>query len=124
MQWLLAGRSFEMSSVSPEETLAAESSPIWEFVNLGGMMGTPMAHPIHFHGRQFRILSRQGGTGVRPGSIREGMSDAGWRDTVLVLPGETVRLQLQISDFPGLFLYHCHILEHEDAGMMRNFKVS
>jgi FtsP/CotA-like multicopper oxidase with cupredoxin domain len=49
--------------------------------------------------------------------------DAGWTDTVLVLPGETVRVQVPFSRQTGLFLYHCHILEHEDLGMMRNFRI-
>ena len=40
------------------------------------------------------------------------------------LPGETVRIQVTFSRFPGLYLYHCHILEHEDMGMMRNFRIS
>ena len=48
----------------------------------------------------------------------------GWRDTVLVLPGETVRVQVTFTRHPGLYLYHCHILEHEDMGMMRNFRVT
>jgi FtsP/CotA-like multicopper oxidase with cupredoxin domain len=39
------------------------------------------------------------------------------------LPGETVRVQVTFSDHPGLYLYHCHILEHEDMGMMRNFRI-
>ena len=53
----------------------------------------------------------------------EGIADAGWTDTVLVLPGETVRIQIPFTTLPGLYLYHCHILEHEDMGMMRNFRV-
>ena len=47
-----------------------------------------------------------------------------WKDTVLVLPGETVRVQVTFTRHPGLYLYHCHILEHEDMGMMRNFRVT
>ena len=43
---------------------------------------------------------------------------------MLVLPGETVRVQITFSRYPGLYLYHCHILEHEDMGMMRNFLVT
>jgi len=42
---------------------------------------------------------------------------------VLILPNEQVRLQIRFSDYPGLFLYHCHLLEHEDMGMMRNFRI-
>jgi FtsP/CotA-like multicopper oxidase with cupredoxin domain len=48
----------------------------------------------------------------------------GWHDTVLVLPGERVRVLMKFEDFEGLYLYHCHILEHEDMGMMRNYRVS
>jgi FtsP/CotA-like multicopper oxidase with cupredoxin domain len=125
MQWLLGGRTFGMLDVAEEETVPAGSTRIWELANVGGMMGMSMAHPIHIHGRQFRVLSRQRANGAvpPPGSVREGLIDAGWRDTVLVLPGDTVRLQMHFTEHPGLYLYHCHILEHEDAGMMRNFKV-
>ena len=80
-----------------------------------------MAHPIHVHGPAFRVLGREGGGAST--SVREGLIDAGWRDTVLVLPGETVRVQMHFTEHPGLYLYHCHILEHEDMGMMRNFRV-
>ena len=53
--------------------------------------------------------------------MREGYVDEGWKDTVLVMPGEGVRLLLRF-DFPDLFLFHCHNLEHEDLGMMRNYR--
>ena len=49
--------------------------------------------------------------------------DEGWRDTVLVNPGETVRVLVRFEAETGLFLHHCHNLEHEDAGMMQNFEV-
>ena len=69
------------------------------------------------------------GSYLGPGSacegqrVGEGMLDAGWQDTVLVLPHETVRIRAHFTTHPGLYLYHCHILEHEDMGMMRNFRV-
>ena len=80
-----------------------------------------MAHPLHLHGAQFRVLRRSGGRSDN--SLRDGLVDAGWMDTVLVLPGESVRIQVTFSRHPGLYLYHCHILEHEDMGMMRNFRI-
>jgi suppressor of ftsI/bilirubin oxidase len=83
-------------------------------------MGMAMAHPIHLHGRQFRVLSRTGGT---PNALRDTINDDGPLDTVVVLPGETVRIQITFSRHPGLFLYHCHTLEHEDMGMMRNYRI-
>lgn len=49
--------------------------------------------------------------------------DDGWKDTVLVVPGEKVRILRRFEDYSGLFLRHCHNLEHEDMGMMRNFRV-
>jgi len=125
-QWLLGGRVFDMMGVAPDEIVRAGSTHIWEIKNVGGMMGQQMAHPLHVHGTQFRVLSR-----TRPAdattpaqSVREGLVDEGWRDTVLVMPNDTLRLQLRFTQFPGMYLYHCHILEHEDAGMMRNFKVT
>ncbi len=122
MTWLLDGRTFDMAGVAPEETVAAGSTQIWEFVNLANPMGMEAAHPIHMHGRQFRVIDRTGGRAAS--TLRSGIVDAGWRDTVLVLPGETVRVQVPFTRHPGLYLYHCHILEHEDMGMMRNFRVT
>jgi FtsP/CotA-like multicopper oxidase with cupredoxin domain len=49
--------------------------------------------------------------------------DEGWKDTVLLMPGERIKLLVRFEDYPGLFLYHCHNLEHEDMGMMRNYLV-
>ena len=127
MQWTIAGRVFEMTDVSADETVRAGVTQVWEFINsptqvgMGmGMGGMVMAHPVHLHGRQFRVLSRTGGA---PTSLRAGLQDRGWLDTILVLPGETVRVQVTFSSHPGLYLYHCHILEHEDMGMMRNFRI-
>ena len=120
MNWSLGGRTFDMSDVAPEETVPAGSTQIWEFSNIANGMGMAAAHPIHVHGRQFRVLGRSGGAA---NALREGIVDEGWKDTVLVLPGETVRAQITFTRHPGLYLYHCHILEHEDMGMMRNFRV-
>jgi FtsP/CotA-like multicopper oxidase with cupredoxin domain len=120
-QWLLDGRTFDMHGTSPDETVAAGSRQIWEIVNGQGMMGMQMAHPIHLHGRQFRVMSREGMSTAGAG-VAQGFVDAGWQDTVLVLPGETVRIKIPFTHHPGLYLYHCHILEHEDMGMMRNFR--
>lgn len=121
MQWFLGGRSWDMHEAAPDETVAADSTQHWTFINAGGPMGMQMAHPIHLHGRQFRVLSRTGASATN--ALREGIVDDGWMDTVLVLPGESVRIQVRFTAYPGLYLYHCHILEHEDMGMMRNFRV-
>jgi FtsP/CotA-like multicopper oxidase with cupredoxin domain len=121
MEWLIGGRTFDMADAAADETVAPGSTHIWEFRNEPNPMGMAMAHPIHVHGTQFRVLSRSGAAG---NALAEGISDTRATDTVLVLPGETVRVQITFSAYPGLYLYHCHILEHEDMGMMRNFRIS
>ncbi|MGZ5000003.1 MAG: multicopper oxidase domain-containing protein, partial [Methylomonas sp.] len=92
-----------------------------------GMMGMmmAMAHPIHFHGQSFQILSRtvNNSDSAAYASVKDGFIESGWKDTVLVMPGERVRLIKPFQDFKGLFMYHCHNLEHEDMGMMRDFLV-
>lgn len=128
MTWTLNGRTFEMEGVTAEETVQLNTSEIWEFVNepgQGGMMADFMAHPMHLHGVQFRVLERQIDPQQVAGwqSISAGYVDEGWKDTVLVMPGERIKLLIKFEDYPGLFLYHCHNLEHEDLGMMRNYRV-
>ena len=90
---------------------------------MGGMMMLP--HPIHMHGQQFRIISRKlkDGNMGSYATVREGFINSGWKDTVLVMPGEEIDVIKPFEDYTGLFLYHCHNLEHEDLGMMRNFYV-
>lgn len=92
-----------------------------------GMMGMMRAlpHPIHLHGQQFQILSRKTNKDSDMyDTVKEGFIHNGWKDTVLVMPGEEVEIIKPFQDYTGLFLYHCHNLEHEDMGMMRNFYVS
>ena len=115
MQWSINGRLFEMEDVADDEIVRLGTKEIWEFHNTGGgMMNMP--HPIHLHGKQFRVIERSG-------VMHEGYVDEGWKDTVLLMPGERIRFLVEFDDFPGLFLYHCHNLEHEDMGMMRNYFV-
>ncbi|MBI5012045.1 MAG: multicopper oxidase domain-containing protein, partial [Methylocystis sp.] len=90
-----------------------------------GMMGMmSMAHPIHLHGQPFEIIERSfEGDEDAYASVRDGFIDSGLKDTVLVTPGERLRIVKPFGDFKGRFMYHCHNLEHEDAGMMREFSV-
>jgi FtsP/CotA-like multicopper oxidase with cupredoxin domain len=93
---------------------------------MGGMsMMMAMAHPIHLHGQQFQIVSRSVSADAETdyATVREGFIESGLKDTVLVMPGEKVRIIKPFQDFKGLFMYHCHNLEHEDMGMMRDFLV-
>ena len=118
MQWSINGRVFQMEDVADDEIVQLGSKEIWEFHNTGGgmMNMVNMPHPIHLHGKQFQVIERSG-------VMHEGYVDEGWKDTVLLMPGERIRILVDFADYPGLFLYHCHNLEHEDMGMMRNYFV-
>ena len=102
----------------------ADDSSSGNKMGMGGMM-MDMAHPIHLHGQQYQILRRVTDK-VRStdyAGVKDGFVDSGWKDTVLVMPGEEVEIIKPFQDYKGLFLYHCHNLEHEDFGMMRQFLV-
>jgi len=120
MAWTINGRTFRMDQVDNDEKVRMNSLEVWEFINEGGGMGMMggmnMPHPIHLHGKQFQVLERRGVT-------HDGYVDEGWKDTVLLMPGERIRILVRFGDYPGLFLYHCHNLEHEDMGMMRNYLI-
>jgi FtsP/CotA-like multicopper oxidase with cupredoxin domain len=73
---------------------------------------TAFHHPMHLHGHTFRVLARDG----VPSSWRE------WRDTVLLTPRERVEIGF-VADNPGDWMFHCHILEHQQAGMMATIRV-
>ena len=105
------------------------STEIWSIIN-----ATDDAHPIHLHLVQFQILDRQPfdtGTFVpgQPGTLKLSADrvlpqagEAGWKDTAVMNPGEVTRLIARF-DRPGLYVWHCHILEHEDHEMMRPYRV-
>ena len=125
MQWLLNDRTFELTGLAPNESVRRGAKESLEFANLGGGM-MQMAHPIHLHAGQFRVLRRIVDPAASTASqeLGEGFVDEGWKDTALVMPGERLQILVQFRHYTGLFLYHCHILEHEDLGMMRNFRVT
>jgi FtsP/CotA-like multicopper oxidase with cupredoxin domain len=79
--------------------------------------GNNAPHPVHVHGASFQVQSRSGGRGV------VFPWEQGWKDTVLLLDGETVEVLIRFDGFRGIYLLHCHKLEHEDMGMMSNFEV-
>jgi len=70
-------------------------------------------HPMHLHGHSFRAISRNGKTNPR----RE------WRDTVLAPPRETVEVAF-VADNPGDWMFHCHVTDHQMAGMMAVLRVA
>jgi len=133
MRWMINGRQFSMTDVARDERVALGDVEVWEFTNQGsadrgmGRMMDQMSqpHPMHVHGLQFKIIDRQ----IDPAdegpyeTLKDGFVDEGWHDTVLVMPGERVRIVMRFEDYRGLYLYHCHNLEHEDMGMMRNYRI-
>ena len=90
------------------------------------MLGMVMPHAMHVHGLQFRVLSRSVSSRFARAydTVEAGLVDEGWKDTVLVTPGERVRILLRFEDHTGLCLYHCHMLEHEDSGLMHNYRIT
>lgn len=105
------GKIFEMDRV--DETVSAGTTEIWEFDNSAG----DEIHPMHIHGVQFQVLERTGGRN------KVIASEKGWKDTILLMPGEKVRLIMTFPNYTGVFVFHCHNLEHEDDGMMLNYKI-
>jgi len=129
MEWTINGRTWETLGVTDQETVRLNTTEVWQFINSGGgMMGNmmQMPHPVHMHHVQFRIIERNSDN-MDAGmwkTVKDGFVDEGWKDTVLLMPGMKIKVLMTFDDYKGLFLYHCHNLEHEDMGMMRNFKVT
>ena len=114
----MMGRGMTINGAAMDMDIVNERVPvgqweIWEIAN-----ASMMAHPFHIHNAQFRVIDRDG----RPPPPLE----TGFKDTVIVNPREQVRVLLRFEEHtdPELpYMYHCHILEHEDAGMMGQFVV-
>lgn len=128
MSALLNGRSYKMDDIKPDEVIPVNTLQLMAFDNgfQGSMgMGMAMPHPMHLHGEQFQIIKREVNSRHKSAyaSVSEGLVDSGWKDTTLVMPGEKVTFLKPFNDFKGLFMYHCHNLEHEDMGMMRDFLI-
>jgi FtsP/CotA-like multicopper oxidase with cupredoxin domain len=94
-----------------DETIPLNELEEWKFENITGNF-----HPMHVHGVMFQVYARNGNTNLAP-------NDKGWKDTVLVNGNETVQVLVKFTDYSGIYLLHCHNLEHEDDGMMLNIKI-
>ena len=105
------GKPMEMSRVDEEVELGA--TEVWEVRNDDGEY-----HNFHVHDVQFQVLDVDG--------RRPGAELSGWKDTVFMPPGRTVRLAMRFTDYADPdtpYMYHCHLLQHEDDGMMGQFVV-
>lgn len=109
--FFINGQAMNMNRI--DYRVKKDTTEIWEVVN-----DTMMMHPFHIHHSQFQILDRNG---VAPAAEERGL-----KDTVKIGPGETVRFIMRFENFSDTeipYMYHCHILEHEDNGMMGQFTV-
>jgi spore coat protein A len=125
----LCGRSFweinglKWDDITEEPVIG--TTEIWRFINDSGV-----SHPMHMHLVFFQILDRDGFTRGAGGEIipdgspqSPPLEESGWKDTAMVGPNEILRVIARFEDYQGLYAYHCHILEHEDHEMMRQFRV-
>jgi spore coat protein A, manganese oxidase len=108
-QWQIAGAGFADDRIDARPRLG--SSELWTFTN-----DSERTHPMHLHGYHFRVVSIDGRP-PHPG-------DAAWKDTVAVLPHQTVVVRPYFDYFPGRYVFHCHAAEHGDMSMMGQMEVS
>lgn len=100
-QGMINGKLMDMARVDVSTRVGA--TEIWEIENVVGM-----DHPFHLHGFQFQVLDRDG--------VPEPY--AAWKDMLNIPKHSTARIIVRYDDFPGKWMFHCHILDHEDHGMM------
>ena len=100
-QGFINGQEFDLNRVDITAPLGA--TEIWQVENV-----VSMDHPFHLHGFSFQVLDRDGVPEPFPA----------WKDTVNVPRHSVVRFIVRYTDFPGKWMFHCHILDHEDHGMM------
>ena len=107
-RWEINGMGFDPSRI--DATPQFGTTETWTFANQSERI-----HPMHLHGYHFRIVSL-GGKPPHDG-------DRGWKDTVGVLPGQTVKVRPYFIEFPGRYVFHCHAAEHGDHDMFSQMEV-
>ncbi len=124
MVWRINGQTYQHETTPI--TVKRGTTEMWNIKNAEASM----PHPFHIHGFQFQILERSGSPAQQKAlAVNDkglAASDLGWKDTVLVWPGETACIAINFTHpFNGdqVYMLHCHNLEHEDQGMMLNLKV-
>lgn len=123
--WTINGLTFSMNDAPI--VVPKRGKEIWVINNASASM----PHPMHLHGYFYRVRERKNSPDQVKQRAIDGSgripTDMGYKDTVLVWPGESVAVEIDFSkpNYPGeqLFLFHCHNLEHEDQGMMLNVRV-
>ena len=109
IQWQIAGKGFDPMRTDVRPQLG--TSELWTWHNPSNRV-----HPMHLHGMLYRVVSRSSGV-IHPG-------ERAWKDTVGVLPGETVTVKPWFIPYEGRYVFHCHSLEHGDKAMMLQLEVS
>jgi FtsP/CotA-like multicopper oxidase with cupredoxin domain len=99
MSFTINGRQFDANRVDAAPRLGTVEE--WMYVNFSAM-----DHPMHLHTNPFQIVGD------------DGVPEAAWRDVMLVKAGQRARFRVRFDDFAGKAVQHCHILDHEDQGMM------
>lgn len=105
------GKLFDHSRV--DQTVQLGATEIWKITNEDTDLG--INHNFHAHMIQFKVLDRNGGPPL-PG-------ESGFKDTVVIGPGETVSVKATFGDYAGRYVYHCHMLEHSELGMMAQMEI-
>lgn len=119
MTWTINGRVYDETAIADDEKVYRDQTMAWEWTNY-----SPIAHPMHIHNCQFQVVQRSNMFAFNSyDTISKGLVDSGWKDTVLVWPGERVKIAMTFGPEIGMYMYHCHILEHENMGMMRNYMI-
>jgi FtsP/CotA-like multicopper oxidase with cupredoxin domain len=103
LTFLFNGKPFDPHRIDASVQLGSIED--WDLINVDP---DGMEHPFHLHINPFQVVSRNGKSEPYPA----------WKDTVLVRRNETVRIRIPFRDYAGKTVYHCHILDHEDLGMM------
>jgi FtsP/CotA-like multicopper oxidase with cupredoxin domain len=101
MAFLINGQAFQGDTVHTTVTVGTTEDWLIQNIDI-------MDHPFHLHTNRFQVIERNGQTLTPPA----------WKDTVLVAAGDTVRIRIPFRTYKGRTVYHCHILDHEELGMM------
>jgi blue copper oxidase len=119
MTWTINGRVYDPMDVAADEMVYRDVPIAWEWIN-----NSSIPHPMHIHNVMFQVIQRNSsGTSSSYSTANQGFLDTGWKDTVIVWPGERVKIAMTFGPHMGMYMYHCHILEHEDMTMMRNLMI-
>lgn len=105
-EFVIDGHSYSEDRITASPILGTTED--WVITN-----NSMMDHPFHIHVNPFQVVARSG----------NGPLDPGWRDTVNIPVGESVTIRMPFDDFGGKTVFHCHILDHEDLGMMANIDI-